>query len=134
MADSNAVESHAGTSSEGLRKRPTSVSGSTATGRAQNNEQREMDDTDIPKEAPLGKTPDGKSEYSMVCVRTCHFRKGTGSVLRLVDFASPLSAVFAIPQTHNMLSSLFDPRLPKSVSAVYCVIAPAPTVTNSSLL
>lgn len=78
MADSHAVEPHAGTSSEGLRKRPTSVSGSTATGRAQNNEQREMDDTDVPKEAPLGKTPDGKSEYSMFCVRTCHFSERHG--------------------------------------------------------
>lgn len=56
------------------------------------------------KKSVYGRTPDGTGAcYNHVpCIITVH--------AELRD----LAAVFKIPQTHNVLAGLFDPRLPKS--------------------
>lgn len=70
------------------------------------------------EEAPLGKTPDGTGPSSvpyLVPDSGSFLRRGWDqtAAYRLPPYRR--HAVFKIPQTHNMLTSLFDPRTPKSV-------------------
>lgn len=63
---------------------------------------------------PYGKTPDGTRELAHLFPLPPHSTRGSSAAARS-PHPPGLHAVFKIPQTHNMLSSLFDPRLPKSV-------------------
>lgn len=68
-------------------------------------------------EAPLGKTPDGTGPSWVPYLVPESACLGGSNPRLTLTLGSPYQchAVFKIPQTHNMLTSLFDPRTPKSV-------------------